>query len=87
MSETKVTLVPAVTPNVTVAALVNQVPVIVTEVPPTAGQLFGAIPVTVGVIPVYVNRSFTEVALVPLVVVTLISTVPPVAWAGWMAVI
>jgi hypothetical protein len=43
--------------------------------------------VTVGATPVYVNRSLTEVALVPPGVVTVTSTVPPVALAGEIAVI
>jgi len=52
VSETKVTPVPAVPPKLTVAALVNPVPVIVTEVPPAAGPLVGLMLVTVGATPV-----------------------------------
>jgi hypothetical protein len=87
VSETKVTPVPAVAPNLTVAALVNPVPVIVTVVPPNLVPLVGEMLVTVGATPVYVNRSLTEVALVPPGVVTVTSTVPPVALAGEIAVI
>ena len=87
MSETKVTPVPAVAPNLTVAALVKPVPVIVTVVPPNLVPLVGEMLVTVGATPVYVNRSLAEVALVPPVVVTVTSTVPPVALAGEIAVI
>jgi hypothetical protein len=42
------TLVPAVPPNVTEVAPVKFVPVMVTEVPPAAGPLFGDTEVTVG---------------------------------------
>ena len=87
VSETKVTPVPAVAPKLTVAALVNPVPVIVTEVPPAAGPLVGLMLVTVGATPVYVNLSPATIALVPPAVVTLTSTVPPAALAGEMAVI
>jgi hypothetical protein len=87
VSETKVTPVPAVAPNLTVAALVNPVPVIVTDVPPNLVPLVGEMLVTVGATPVYVNRSLAEVALVPPVVVTVTSTVPPAALAGDVTVI
>ena len=46
--ETKVTPVPGVPPKLTVAALVNPVPVIVTRVPPANGPDVGEMPVTVG---------------------------------------
>ena len=62
-------------PNVTVDALVNPVPVIVTAVPPVAGPLAGEMLVTVGA-GIYVNLSPAMIALVPPGVVTLISTVP-----------
>ena len=62
-------------PNVTVDALVNPVPVIVTAVPPAAGPLAGEMLVTVGA-GIYVNLSPVTIALVLPGVVTLISTVP-----------
>ena len=43
-----VTLVAAVAPNFTVAALVKFVPVMLTTVPPAVGPLVGAMLVTVG---------------------------------------
>ena len=43
-----VTLVAAVAPNFTVAALVKFVPVMLTAVPPAVGPLVGAMLVTVG---------------------------------------
>jgi hypothetical protein len=45
---TTVTLVAAAEPNVTVAPLAKLLPVIVTEVPPATGPLFGLTLVTVG---------------------------------------
>ena len=45
---TPVTPVPAVEPKSTVGVPENPVPVIVTEVPPAAGPLFGLTAVTVG---------------------------------------
>ena len=56
-------------------APVSPVPVIVTEVPPACGPLFGLTPVTVGG-GLYVNWSALEVAVVPAGVVTVMSTVP-----------
>jgi hypothetical protein len=46
----KVTLTAAVPPKLTVEALVNPVPVIVTEVPPAVGPEVGLSPVTVGAV-------------------------------------
>jgi hypothetical protein len=45
---TTVTLVAAVLPNVTVAPVTKFVPVIVTDVPPAVGPLFGLTLLTVG---------------------------------------
>jgi hypothetical protein len=74
---TKVIVVPALPLKRTVDALVKPVPVIVTVVPPATGPLTGDIPVTVGAIPVYVNRSAVVTALVIPDEVTRTSTVPP----------
>jgi hypothetical protein len=65
----------ALVPNLTVDALVNPVPEIVTAVPPVIGPLAGEMLVTVGT-GTYVNVSSATIALVPAGVVTLISTVP-----------
>ena len=78
-------MVAAVVPNFTAVAPVKLVPVIVTLVPPAKGPELGEIPVTVGAV-TYVNWSLEPVALVPLVVVTVISTVPALP-AGEVAVI
>ena len=48
VSLTTVTSVAAVVPKSTAVAPVKPVPVIVTEVPPAVGPLFGLTPVTVG---------------------------------------
>jgi hypothetical protein len=48
VAELYVTLAAAIVPNVTVDALVNPVPLIVTAVPPTTGPFAGEILVTVG---------------------------------------
>jgi hypothetical protein len=45
---TTTTLAAAVLPNVTVAPVAKLVPVMVTEVPPVVGPVFGLTPVTVG---------------------------------------
>src|SRR6478735_9103093 len=75
----------AVAPKLTAVAPVNPVPVIVTDVPPAAGPLVGLTLVTVGAA-LNVNWSLALVALVPLGVVTVMSTVPAL-WAGEVAVI
>src|SRR6478735_5284050 len=80
-----VNVVAAVAPKSTAVAPVKPVPVIVTEVPPAVGPEFGLTLVTVGAA-TNVNWSLAEVALVPPVVVTVMSTVPA-AWAGDVAVI
>ena len=67
-------------PNITAVTPVNPVPVMVTTVPLDAGPVLGEMLVTVGR-GAYVNTSAAEEVLVPLDVVTLISTTP-VAWAG-----
>ena len=72
-------------PNLTAVTKVNPVPVIVTAVPPLAGPLVGAMPLTVGAA-TYVNWSAGVIALVPPGVMTLTSTVPAVP-AGEVAVI
>ena len=79
-----VKLVAAVAPNLTEVAPLKSVPVIVTDVPPATGPLLGLTLVTVGA-PMNVNWSFALVALVPPIVVTVMSTVPA-AWAGEVAV-
>jgi hypothetical protein len=64
-------------PNVTAVTAVRPVPVMYTKVPPPAGPLAGATKVTVGIgTPVYVKRSFVEMALVPSGLTTVTSTVP-----------
>lgn len=67
--------VAAVLPKVTAVAPVKPVPVMVTDVPLAARPDEGAIWVTSGA-GIYVNWSAAEVALVPPVVVTVMSTVP-----------
>ena len=62
MEETKVTLVAALAPNLTVAALVNPVPVMVTKVPPPLDPFVGEILVTTG--------TTTNVALIVCVATT-----------------
>jgi hypothetical protein len=59
----------------------------VTEVPPEAGPEVGLTEVTVGVPATYVNWSFTDVAEVPPLVVTVTSATPGVTVAGEVAVI
>jgi hypothetical protein len=63
---TKLTLVAAVPPNVTVAPAAKFVPVIVTAVPPATGPLFGDTLLTVGTT-TYVNP-FVRLPLCPLTV-------------------
>ena len=75
----------AVAPKLTAVAPVKPVPVIVTDVPPAVGPLVGLTLVTVGPL-TNVNWSHAPVALVPLGVVTVTSTVPAVC-AGEVAVI
>ena len=64
-----------VDPNLTAVAPENPLPVIVTTVLPAKGPLFGVMPVTFGRT-VYVNLSPATIALVPIAVMTLTSTVP-----------
>jgi hypothetical protein len=85
VAELYVTPVPALEPNLTVAVLVNPVPVIVTTVPPPDVPVAGDTSVTVGAA-TYVNWSAGTVALVPPIVVTLTSTTPGEP-AGEVAVI
>src|SRR4030081_2648941 len=80
-----VNVIAAVAPKLTAVAPVKPVPVIVTDVPPAAGPFVGLTFVTVGAA-TNVNWSFAEVALVPLGVVTVMSTVPALC-AGEVAVI
>jgi hypothetical protein len=75
----------AVAPKLTALAPVNPVPVIVTEVPPAGGPLFGETLVTVGAA-TNVNWSAALVALVPPIEVTVTSTVAA-ACAGDVALI
>jgi hypothetical protein len=85
--ETTLNVATGVLPKFTAVAPVKFVPLIVTNVPPATGPLVGEIPVTVGVKgPTYVYSSATEIADVPLGVVTVISTTPA-TWAGATAVI
>jgi hypothetical protein len=76
--------VAAVPPNFTAVAPANDVPVMVTGVPPAPGPLFGEMEVTDGA-ETYVNWSAELVALVPPEFVTVTSTVP--LPAGEVAVI
>src|SRR5437868_3810554 len=75
----------AVAPKFTAVAPVKPVPVIVTDVGTAVCPLVGLTLVTVGAAR-NVNWSAAPVALVPLGVVTVMSTVPAV-WAGEVAVI
>jgi hypothetical protein len=76
--------VAAVVPKFTPLAPMNPVPVIVTVVPPAVVPLEGATAVTVGA---YVNWSSGLVGDVPLVVVTVTSTVPvPAGDTAWIVV-
>src|SRR5438874_5872539 len=84
---TTVTLVAAVAPNATVAPVMKLVPVIVTDVPPPEGPLFGLTELTDGVTAVYVKSSATVFVDVPPDVVTITSTVPGERVAGDTAVI
>src|SRR5208282_65100 len=90
-SESTFTSVAATEPNLTTAPAMKPLPLIVTEVPPTAGPFFGDSPVTVGAFggggggATYVNSSAGLVALVPSGVVTVTCTVP--VPAGEVAVI
>lgn len=70
-----VKLVALVAPNLTAVAPRSAVPVMVTVVPPDAGPLVGLTAVTIGAT-TYENRSAELTALVPPVVVTVMSTVP-----------
>src|SRR5262249_13356086 len=71
----KTVKVAALVPNVTADTWVKPVPVTVTAVPPALVPLAGLRPVMVGFAR-YVYRSAADVALVPLGVVTVPSTVP-----------
>lgn len=75
VAEFTVKLVALVAPNFTEVAPVNVVPVTVTVAPPAGSPDDGLAAVTVGAAE-YVNRSAVLVALVPLAVVTVMSTVP-----------
>src|SRR5438477_5952027 len=75
---TTVTLVAGVAPNATVAPVMKLVPVIVTDVPPPEGPLFGLTEVTDGVTAVYVKSSAAVLLDVPPEVVTRTSTTPGV---------
>jgi len=63
------------------------VPVIVTDVPPVDGPVFGLTDVTLGCTAWYVKSSAEVLADVPPVVVTMTSTVPGVIVDGEVAVI
>ena len=82
---TNVTPVAAVPPKVTVAPETKFVPVIVTEVPPDVGPVFGLTEVIVGAGAVWYVKPFVSVAdwLSGLVTTTLTA---PAAWAGVVAV-
>src|SRR5205085_7302717 len=79
---TTTTLTAAVAPNATVAPLMKLVPVIVTDVPPPVGPLFGLTDVTAGCTALYVNSSAADVEDVPAEFVTVTSTMPGVNVAG-----
>lgn len=74
VDEVTVTAVAEAVPNLTVVAAVKPVPVIVTAVPPAVGPALGLTPVTVGT--EYAKRSAGDVADVPALFVTVISTLP-----------
>ena len=78
-------LVAATPPNFTPVAPLKALPVMVTVWPPATGPELGETLLTVGAGARYVNRSFTDVALVPAAVVTVTSTLPGVP-AGEVAV-
>src|SRR5437660_1420229 len=84
---TTVTPVAAVAPKATVAPLMKLVPVIVTEVPPPDGPLFGFTLVTAGCTALYVNWSPETVGDVPPEVITRTLTTPGVRVDGETAVI
>ncbi len=84
VEETTEYAVAGTVPNTTALAPMKPVPVMVTAVVPTAGPVAGVTALTVGVAS-DVNRSARLVALVPLKVVTVTSTVPAAA-AGETAV-
>ena len=64
-------------PNLTPVVLLNPMPLIVTPTSPEVGPVFGLIEAMLGVdLPVQVNLSAEEVALVPACVPTVTSTVP-----------
>ena len=72
---TTTTFVAAVPPSVAVAPLTKFVPLIVIDVPPTAGPLFGFTPVTVGADPRYVYP-FVKLPLCVSGLVTVTVTAP-----------
>src|SRR5882672_7919511 len=75
--EFTVKLAAGTVPKLTAIAPVKFVPVMLTDVPPAVLPLVGDRLVTVGTeAATYVNRSEAPVELVPLGVVTVISTVP-----------
>jgi hypothetical protein len=80
---TTTTFVAAALPNVTVAPVAKFVPVIVTDVPPATGPLFGLTLLTVGVT-TYVYP-FARLPLCPLTVTVTVTA--PSAPAGAVAVI
>ena len=81
---TTTTFVAAALPNVTVAPAAKFVPVIVTDVPPVTGPLFGFTPLTVGTT-TYVNP-FAKLPLCDPTFVTVTVTAPALP-AGVVAVI
>jgi hypothetical protein len=75
VSEFTIKLTATMVSNLTPAAPLNPEPLIVMEVPPSAGPLFGEMEDTIGT-GTYVNWSAAEVALVPPSVMIVTSTVP-----------
>src|SRR5437016_5135117 len=82
VAELTSTPVAATPPKSTVAPLMKLVPVIVTDVPPPVGPLFGLSDVTAGCTALYVNSSASDVDDVPAEFVTVTSTMPGVSVAG-----
>jgi len=85
VAELTTTPVAAVAPKLTVEPKVKKVPVIVTDVPPAVGPLFGLTEVIVAAEAEYVNWSDAPVAEVPAEFATVTSTIPA-APAGERAV-
>ena len=84
-AEFTVNVLAGIPPKLTVLAPVNDAPVMVTTVPPAAGPLAGATPLTVGAAAMYVKRSADVGGEVPPGAVTVTGTEAGVP-AGLVAV-